>query len=87
MGALLLKRGVADGALRLLDEITQSFEEELRLPVRERGVWYRERTTLLEELSRSLDAFNLSVSRFFSRNPAVSYVTFKHKSLLTWLGH
>ena len=38
-GARLLKRGVADGARDLAADNAEREEAELRLPVRERGVW------------------------------------------------
>lgn len=38
-GARLLKRGVADGTGDLAADSLEREEVELRLPVRERGVW------------------------------------------------
>lgn len=38
-GARLLNKGVADGARGLAADSAEREEAELRLPVRERGVW------------------------------------------------
>ena len=65
IGALLLKRGVAD-------EGPPPPVATLRPPVRESGLSNMERTISLDDFLRSLATSDFSVSLFFSRKPTVS---------------
>ena len=71
MGALLLKRGVAEGPRPIMVDV----ELVARLPVRDRGVKKSARTIGFSDLFSRFDTSKRSVSRFFSRKPVVSYVT------------
>ena len=66
MGALLLKRGVADGGTLLAVGFSR------RLPVRERGVKKKALTMSLPDRFKSVETSGRRVSLFFSRKPVVS---------------
>ena len=70
-----MKRGVAEGGALWVEAKLPAAEAALRLPVRERGVKKRDRTTTLADFCRIVVTPGFRVSLFFSRKLAVSYVT------------